>query len=152
LLVIGFILLISASVIEMKAWENLKIFFQQNKELVPDALRHEIIEGCDDLRTGALLYALGFLVITIVIGFIFQAIGYFKLAKLNTILYHEQPKSQLDQYQVQYQQQPAQYSQPSPPKEEIKVKPIEGGNFCPNCGAKLSRKGKFCPLCGSEVN
>ncbi len=152
LLVLGFILLISASVIEMRAWENLKIFFQQNKELVPDALRHEVIDGCDNLRTGALLYALGFLVITVFIGFIFKAVGYFKLAKMNTILYQEPSKPQPVQYQVQYQQPVAQDSQPNLPKEQVVAKSVEMSNFCPNCGAKLSRGGRFCPLCGSEIN
>ncbi|MFW9949932.1 MAG: zinc ribbon domain-containing protein, partial [Candidatus Thorarchaeota archaeon] len=153
LLVIGFILLISAAVMEMRAWENLKEFFQQNKELVPDALRHEVIDGCDNLRTGALLYALGFLGITIIIGFIFKIVGYFKLGKLNTLLYQPESKKEISQYQVQYQPQQTQYPQPtSPSKEQIVEKPVESVNFCPNCGTKLSRGGRFCPLCGSEVN
>lgn len=151
-LVVGFALLISASVTEMRAWENLKIFLQQNKELVPDTLRHEVIDGCDSLRTGALLYALGFLVIPIIIGFIFQIVGYFKLAKLNTLIYQQQPKMESSQYQVQYQQPKTQYSQRIPSKEETVEKSIEIVSFCPNCGTKLSRGGRFCPLCGSKVN
>jgi uncharacterized membrane protein len=151
-LIVGFILSITSAVDEMKAWENLKIFFQQNKELVPDVLRHEVIDGCDNLRTGALLYALGFLVITAFIGFIFQIVGYFKLAKLTTIIYQQPPKEETSQYQVQYQEPVVQHSQPAIPKEQETEKPIETINFCPNCGAKLSRGGRFCPLCGSKVN
>jgi uncharacterized membrane protein len=152
LLVAGFVVLISASVIEMKAWENLKQFFQQNEELFPDNLRHEIIEGSDNLRTGALLFALGFLVITIFVGFIFKIIGYFKLAKLKSMIYQQQPKEVSSQYKVQYQQPAAQNSQQIPLMDEKVEKPIQTSNFCPNCGAKLSRGGRFCPLCGSQIN
>jgi hypothetical protein len=152
LLVVGVVVLITASVIEMKAWENLKLFFQQNEELFPDNLRYEIIDGCDNLRTGALLFALGFLVITIFIGFIFKIIGYFKLAKLKSMIYQQQPKEDTSQYKVQYQQPSAQSSQQAPPVEQTMEKPIQTSNFCPNCGAKLSRGGRFCPLCGSQVN
>ena len=34
ILIVGLILLISSAVIEMKAWENLKIYFQNNRELL----------------------------------------------------------------------------------------------------------------------
>ncbi|MFX0012571.1 MAG: zinc-ribbon domain-containing protein [Candidatus Hermodarchaeota archaeon] len=152
LLVAGFVMLISASVMEMKAWENLKLFFQQNEELFPDNLRHDIIDGSDNLRTGALLFALGFLVITLIVGFIFKIIGYFKLAKLKTIIYQQQPKEDSSQYKVQYQQPAAQNSQQTPSVEQAVEKPVQTSSFCPNCGAKLSRGGRFCPLCGSQVN
>jgi len=152
LMVIGFIFLISASVMKMRAWENLKQFFQQNKDLVPDALRHEILDGCDNLRTGALLYALGFLGITIIIGFIFKIVGYFKLAKLNTIIYQSQPKEVSSQYRVQYQSEQSQSAQLNLLEEQIPEKSVETINYCAYCGAKLNRGGHFCPLCGSKIN
>ena len=152
LLVAGVVVLISASVIEMRAWENLKLYFQQNEELFPENLRHEIIDGSDNLRTGALLFALGFLVITFIVGFIFKVIGYFKLAKLKSMIYQQQPKEESLQYKVQYQQPTAQSSQQTPSVENTVEKPIQTSNFCPNCGTKLSRGGRFCPLCGSQVN
>jgi hypothetical protein len=136
----------------MRAWENLKLYFQQNEELFPENLRHEIIDGSDNLRTGALLFALGFLVITFIVGFIFKVIGYFKLAKLKSMIYQQQPKEESLQYKVQYQQPTAQSSQQTPSVENTVEKPIQTSNFCPNCGTKLSRGGRFCPLCGSQVN
>jgi hypothetical protein len=98
------------------------------------------------------LYALGFLGITIFIGFIFKIVGYFKLAKLNNLIYQSQPKEVTSQYRVQYQSEQTQSAQLAPSEVEIPEKSVEIINFCAHCGAKLSRGGRFCPLCGSEVN
>ena len=82
--------------------------------------------------------AFWFLVIPGIIGFIFQAIGFFKLAKLNTLSVFDAPK------------EPEPVEQAYVPKTasdfEISIK------FCPNCGTTLSGIGKFCALCGSEIN
>ena len=68
------------------------------------------------------------------------------------MIYQQQPKEDTSQYKVQYQEPSAQSSQQAPPVEQTIEKPIQTSNFCPNCGAKLSRGGRFCPLCGSQVN
>ena len=144
ILVIGLILLISSSIVEMKAWENLKSYFQNNRELFPINIGQDAINGCDNLRTGALLYALGFLIITIFIGFIFQIAGYFKLAKLDSIMY----------YQVSSNQQIVVNAQAvSQENVQSSINMIEISNFCHNCGTRITNKeGKFCPLCGSKIN
>lgn len=143
-LVLGFIFLISSAVAEMKAWENLKIYFQDNREKFPAGIVQDVINGCDNLRTSALLYALGFLLITLFIGFIFQIVGYFKLAKLNSITVQYVPSEQQSATIAQIQ-----------PTENLQKSPnmIEISNFCPNCGMKLSHRGeRYCPLCGSKLN
>ena len=84
---------ITSLVAEMKAWENLKRFFEENRSMFPGSISHELIEGCDKLKTATLLNALGFLIITAIIGFIYQVIGYFKLAKLNTLILYDVPKT-----------------------------------------------------------
>lgn len=144
ILVVGLILLISSSVIEMKAWENLKIYFQNNRELFPINIGQDAINGCDNLKTGALLYALGFLIITVFIGFIFQIAGYFKLAKLDSIMY----------YQVSSNQQLVVNAQAVPQESvQTSINMIEISNFCPNCGTRLiNKEGRYCPLCGSKTN
>ena len=144
LLVIGIVLLISSSVVEMKAWENLKRYFLENRGNFSNIIIQDVIEGCDNLRTGALLYALGFLLITLFIGFIFKIVGYFKLAKLNSIIYQQAPGPK-ESVVVSNAQK----------NERVLVSTVnyEISNYCPNCGAKLSNKeGIYCPLCGSKIN
>jgi len=137
-ILIGLIFLIISVVAEMKAWKSLKRFFEENKSMFPDNLYYELIDGCDKLKTAALLNALGFLIITIIIGFIYQIIGYFKLAKLNTLMLYDVPKT--PQIQVTL-----------PESRTIGINEV-ASHFCPNCGTKLSGLGKFCPLCGSDIS
>ena len=138
LLSAGLIFIIIGLASEIKAWRNLKVFFENNSNLFPSDLSSELIDGCDKLKKGTLLSAFWFLVIPAIIGFIFQAVGFFKLAKLNTLSVIDAPK-EIEQVKQAYV-----------PKTvsdlEITV------NFCPNCGAKSSGIGKFCALCGSEIN
>ena len=138
LILAGLIFLITSVVVEMKAWKNLKRFFEENRSMFPGNLYNELIDGCDKLKTAALLNALGFLIITIIIGFIYQIIGYFKLAKLNNLMLYDVPKTS-----------PTQVSLPA--SRAIGINEV-ASNFCPNCGTKLSGLGKFCPLCGSDIS
>ncbi len=138
LILAGLIFLITSVVVEMKAWKNLKRFFEENRSMFPGNLYNELIDGCDKLKTAALLNALGFLIITIIIGFIYQIIGYFKLAKLNNLMLYDVPKTSLTQVSL-------------PASRAIGINEV-ASNFCPNCGTKLSGLGKFCPLCGSDIS
>ncbi|MCK4383553.1 MAG: hypothetical protein KAW66_09695, partial [Candidatus Lokiarchaeota archaeon] len=123
---------------EMKAWKNLKIFFENNSKMFPPDISKEAIEGCDKLKTGTILSALGFLIVPGIIGFIFQIKGYFKLATLNKLSTYDAPITLELQTNL--------------PKSQP-VNNLEGKiSFCPNCGTKLSGLGSFCALCGSEIN
>ena len=137
LILSGAVLIYLGIAAEMKAWKNLRIFFENNFQMFPSTISSEAIKGCDKLRTGTLLISLWFLIIPAIIGFIFQIQGYFMLAKfrnLSAIETLESPKLQETSYKPQ----------------EIIVNQEEI-NFCPNCGAKLSELGKYCAVCGSEI-
>ena len=137
LLSAGLIFILVGVSSEIKAWKNLKVFFENNSSLFPSELSSELIDGCDKLKKGTLLSALGFLVIPGIIGFIFQVIGFFKLAKLNTLSEFDAPK------------EPKPVEQASVPKLASEIE--SSINFCPSCGSRFSGMGKFCALCGSEI-
>jgi uncharacterized membrane protein len=137
ILLITFVLNIIAASIEMDAWRSLTDFFNQNRILFPQHIVTEAAEGSDKLRSAALMNILSFLIITILIGWILQIIGYFKLAKLEEI---------------------TRYSDTTPitaaPVEKVipqPTSPTSKLNFCPSCGAKVSGDGKYCVECGSEL-
>ncbi|MFX1406249.1 MAG: hypothetical protein ACFFBW_04790 [Promethearchaeota archaeon] len=136
---IGAAFFIVSGIINMHAWEGLKLFFAESGEMFPERLRDEAYSGAEKLRMGALMYLLGFLVITLFIGFILQVVGYFKLSKLNMLdlSYTSKPKPQESLPQEVYQ-------------EQIPIS-SEKPKFCPACGARLSGEGRFCALCGSEI-
>jgi len=138
LIISGLVLIYVGVAAEMKAWKNLKIFFENNFKMFPADISDEAIKGCDKLKTGTLLSSLWFLIIPAIIGFIYQVKGYFMLSTLNKLSTYDAPES------LELQ---ASLPKPQPVNNlERKI------NYCPNCGARLSALGKFCALCGSEIS
>ncbi|MFX1493846.1 MAG: hypothetical protein ACFFBZ_06155 [Promethearchaeota archaeon] len=138
LMISGIVFIYIGVAAEMKAWKNLKIFFENNFKMFPANISEEAINGCNKLKTGTLLSSLWFLIVPAIIGFIYQVKGYFKLSTLNKLSTNDVPKSSELQTALPKLQPVNNFEQ--------KI------NFCPNCGAKLSRLGKFCALCGSEIS
>ncbi|MFX0134935.1 MAG: hypothetical protein ACFFDN_14940 [Candidatus Hodarchaeota archaeon] len=136
---IGFVLMIVSGVIQRHAWENLKIFLAENGDLFPKAITMEAYDGANKLKTAMLMYLLGFLGITLIIGFIFQIIGYFKLAKFNRLDISYTTNSE------------PQHSKPQQPSQEPISITTDIPKFCSACGGNLSEEGIFCALCGSEI-
>jgi hypothetical protein len=137
LMIVGIVLIYVGVAAEMKAWKNLKVFFENNYKMFPTDISKDAIRGCDQLKTGTLLSSLWFLIIPAIIGFIYQIKGYFNLAALNKVTTYDAPEP------IEIQ---ADVTVPEPIKDaDRKI------NFCPNCGAKLSEIGNFCALCGSEL-
>ena len=134
---ITFVLNIIAAVIEMDAWRSLTDFFNQNRPLFPSNIGNEAAEGSDKLRSAALMNILSFLIITILIGWILQIIGYFKLAKLEEI--------------TRYSDTPPMAAAPVEDAISQSVTHTSELNFCPSCGANVSGQGKFCVECGAEL-
>jgi hypothetical protein len=138
LIISGIVFIYVGVAAEMKAWKNLKIFFENNFEMFPADISDEAINGCNKLTKGTLLISLWFLIIPAIIGFIYQVKGYFMLASLNNLSTYEAPETSEMQKILPKPQQVN--------KVERKI------NFCPNCGTKLSAVGKFCAYCGSEIS
>jgi len=137
-MVLGLSILIASFIIQMRCWENLKNYFENNREDFPELIVRDVIEGCSKLRNGALMYALGFLGITLIIGFILQVAGYFKLAKL----------SKLNDFQDHEKQV---HPSPSTPKTFQEPLIEITSNFCYSCGAQTSGLGAFCSECGTSI-
>lgn len=136
MLIIFIIINIIAGAIEMDAWRSLTDFFNQNRSLFPTNIALEASEGSDKLRTAALMSVLSFLIITILIGWIFQIVGYFKLAKLEEI--------------IRYTETTPTTPEPSTQQVALSAPTPSNTNFCSNCGAKITGEGKFCGKCGSS--
>ncbi len=136
-MIISFIINIIAGAIEMDAWRSLTDFFNQNRSLFPTHIALEASEGSDKLRTAALMNVLSFLIITILIGWILQIVGYFKLAKLEEIIRYTETTP----------------TTPVPSTQQVSLAAPTPSNkkFCPNCGAKITGEGKFCGECGSSL-
>jgi hypothetical protein len=136
-IIISFIINIIAGAIEMDAWRSLTDFFNQNRSLFPTNIALEASEGSDKLRSAALMSVLSFLIITILIGWILQIVGYFKLAKLEEIIRYTETTP----------------ATPVPSTQQVSLAaPTPSKNiFCPNCGAKMTGGLKFCGKCGSSL-
>lgn len=151
-LVPGFVLMIIGCAIEKGGWENLKSYFYMNKDEFPPGAYLRVNEGTSNLSSAALMWALGFLVIPIIIGYIMYIVGYFKLS----VLAEKAPT---------FKKQPV---PPAIPKVPIPPKPIPppsyttpysstpettpSMNFCPHCGAELEKGGRYCGTCGSPLS
>ena len=147
--IIGFILMIIGSYIEIGAWDNLKMYIVENKVMFPK-MGNKAIEGVENLRSGAWLWVLGFLIIPIVIGWIFQISGYFTLGDQIPVISKEPIRAVESQYVYVSAPTPAHapkhVSTPAPDREnEVKVK------YCPLCGVKVNSSGKYCQECGTQV-
>jgi len=137
MLIIFIIINIIAGAIEMDAWRSLTDFFNQNRNLFSTNIALETSEGSDKLRTAALMSVLSFLIITILIGWIFQIVGYFKLAKLEEI--------------IRYTETTLATPVPSTQQVSLSAPKPSKNNFCPNCGEKITGERKFCGKCGSSL-
>ena len=128
-----------AAFLEYSAWGQMGFFLDQNRNLFPPYLATEASDGAKNLKNGALMNILFFLIVTVLIGFIFRIIGFFKLAKFEQITSHPGVSTQ-----------PAMVS--TPDIAPAPTTPTQSGKtFCPNCGAAIKGAGKFCGECGSSL-
>ena len=151
LFIVGFILMIIGSSIEIGAWDNLKMYIVENKESF-QKMGNKAIEGVENIRSGAMLWVLGFLIIPIVIGWIYQISGYFTLGDQIPVISIEPIRAVEPQHVY--------VSAPThSPKYVSTLAPVSTRvqdtedliNFCPLCGANVPDKGKYCGECGAPV-
>lgn len=131
ILIAGLIILLIAGILQMQSWGKLNAFFTKNTKMFPEAIAHDAIKGAEKLKTASLLMVLGFLIITVIIGFIYEIIGYSKLAKLRNLPYSGAPT-------------------PSQPVQTPSAKTEDAVNLCPYCGAKKGEDAEFCSSCGQH--
>ncbi|MFX0075167.1 MAG: zinc ribbon domain-containing protein [Candidatus Hermodarchaeota archaeon] len=152
--IIGFIFMIVGSAVEIGAWENLKLFVYHNRDIFDERVHSETMLKIDNLRSGAVLWTLGFLVVTILIGWITQLIGYFGLSNAAERSMKAEPiKPQAQVYQAPPPPAPpTPPTPPSPPKQSVQKPQVASDIvFCPMCGAKVSQGAIFCGECGVKL-
>jgi len=131
LLIISLVVLLIVGILRYLAWGQLNEFFIENSKLFPEAIAHDARRGAENMKTASLCWILSFLIITIIIGLIYEIMGYIKLAKLRNLEYSS----------VQTTSQPT--TAPSP-------RSGGQGNFCTYCGAKTEEGALFCANCGQH--
>ena len=136
---LGFVMMIIGSGVEIGAWDNLKLFIFYSKGLFPERIGSDTTTKIENLRGGALSWALSFLVITILIGWILQLVGYFGLNNVAERL----TKPELIAPATQ------RYQPVSPPTQE--QKPIAKKEFCAMCGASVAEGASYCANCGVKI-
>ena len=144
-LVIIFVLLIIIGILQMKAWENLNIFFTENRDMFPEIYVISALNGTKKLRTAGKLTMLGFLIITLFIAYILTIIGFFKLGTLRHIedVSDEIPTAPAPPV-------PAVAAPPETPKKR-EPETARVLQFCGNCGTKLDPSWNVCTECGTPV-
>jgi len=128
-LIIGFVIMIIGSSVEVGAWNNLRLFIHHNKEMFPERIHYETTTNVERLRSGALLWALSFLFVTIIIGWIFQLVGYFGLSNI------AERGVEIGPISLPHQEQ----------------RPVSVKDFCPMCGASVAEGASYCAECGVKI-
>ncbi len=129
ILVIALLIVIITGILQMNAWSNMTTFFRNNQDLFPPEIINKCIEGSNNLKTAGLCTALAFLVITGIIGFIFQILGYSQIAKLKDMSKHGILS----------------------PTQQTVVPANMVLNYCPYCGEQVQSGSSFCMKCGEKL-
>ena len=132
--VVGFIMMLIASIIQMQAFDNLNAFFRLNSNLFPDNLAQDAIEGSKNLKTASLCMILSFLIITVIIGLVYTILGYSKLSRLKNL-------------GVSYSKPAAQPQAPPAPAAQQ----VSGTRYCSSCGSPVKEEENFCNACGERL-
>ncbi|MFX0147251.1 MAG: zinc ribbon domain-containing protein [Candidatus Hodarchaeota archaeon] len=147
----GCILMTIGCSIEKGGWEDLKGFFYNSKDKFSPNIYINGSEGASTLSSAALLWAIGFLIVPIAIGYIMYIVGYFKLSSLA----EGGPTFTTKPVAPPAPKVPPKVSVPPPIPESpysSTVKPQISMNYCPHCGTELEQGGRYCGTCGSPLN
>lgn len=133
ILILGFAFMIFGCAFEISAWKNLNSYFYNNTDKFPTNIYIKVSEGTDNLSSAAFLWALGFLIVPIIIGWIFYIAGYFKLTAFTKDIKKISVKVTPTTVKVQIPE----------------LKSAEDLKYCPNCGSKIEDKeARYCGFCG----
>lgn len=139
LLLFGITILIVSGYLEYKAWDNLRIYFENNRSMFPETIVMDSIKGAKNLKLGAIFTMT---IILSIVGVILRIIGFFQLASLKRLFELRGPpltfQPTISQLQI---------NQPKMIVEE----PNTAGKFCPYCGTQLKSDAKFCSACGAQI-
>ena len=128
------------SILQIIAWSNINTFFKNNNNIFPNPIAIDAIKGSSFLRIAAIISLITLIpsliifygLVTGIVVFILQIIGYFKLSNLRNL---RNPATQLS------------VSQPT----TAPLMPEITKNFCSNCGSSITEDEEFCSSCGSKI-
>ncbi|MBD3255348.1 MAG: zinc-ribbon domain-containing protein [Candidatus Lokiarchaeota archaeon] len=106
----------------------------ENGSMFPPNIASDAETGAKLMKIAGILYLT---IILIIIGFILEVIGYFKLSSLKNLSGEARA--------------PVTSTQPAPAQPSPAAQSQPAKKFCPNCGAQVSGSEKYCPSCGSEL-
>lgn len=145
-LVVGAIFMVISGYIEYKAWNKLVHYFESNRDMFPEKISKEAINGAKNLKLHSIFEMT---IVLTPVGFILRIIGFFHLAALKDIYSKKARSVAQSQEQIYPQAQvPQQVQIPLPIKQKT---PNTINSFCPQCGTKIDRDVKFCYFCGAKV-
>lgn len=135
-LIVGFVIMIISCAIEISAWNNFTSYFYHNSDKFPANIYIEVSEGTSDLSRAAFFWALGFLIVPIIIGWIYYIAGYFKLSAFT---------KDLKEFKTIV----------TPTTVKVRIPDLESIDtikYCPNCGSKVEDiKARYCGFCGTAL-
>ncbi|MHA1232461.1 MAG: zinc ribbon domain-containing protein [Candidatus Helarchaeota archaeon] len=134
-------------------YKALRRFFKMEAERFPWRIRKKSESGARNLKIGALMWVLGFLVVTMIVGVILNIIGYFQIGVLRGL--SEEPIEEVLLEGREGTELKSTETKVDLAEEEVEseVRPVKPrvSRYCTVCGEKLDPDDKFCPECGTAI-
>jgi len=153
----GILLVWISYILTYIGYKSLEIFFSNHLNDFPQKIALDAASGARNLKRGALMWILEIFIITIIVGVIFNIIGYFETAALQKLAVTPINESLIDHKEEDKLINVDHIGpQPTSPDKMTESGPLPikdtPPKFCVMCGTKLDPDDKFCPNCGTPTD